>query len=77
MTALLTAQLGPLDEARAQLADAVEILGLDEGVAAMLAVPRREMTVAVPLRRDDGSITTFISPIRVAVMKRMRKAGRL
>ncbi|MET4099147.1 glutamate dehydrogenase (NAD(P)+) [Agrococcus sp. UYP10] len=60
MTALLTAQLGPLDEARAQLADAVEILGLDEGVAAMLAVPRREMTVAVPLRRDDGSITTFI-----------------
>ncbi|MCL2467446.1 MAG: Glu/Leu/Phe/Val dehydrogenase [Micrococcales bacterium] len=44
-----------LATAQAQLAAAVEILGYDAGVHEMLATPRREMRVAVPLRRDDGS----------------------
>lgn len=45
----------PLDDAKAQLRDAVNFLGYDEGTYDLLATPRREMTVAVPLRRDDGS----------------------
>lgn len=46
---------GPLATAHAQLAAAVERLGYDEGMHAMLATPRREVHVAIPLRRDDGS----------------------
>ncbi|ROS31258.1 Glu/Leu/Phe/Val dehydrogenase [Cellulomonas sp. PhB150] len=49
----------PLETAQAQLSSAVEILGYDEGLHQMLATPRREMNVAVPLRRDDGSIELF------------------
>lgn len=45
----------PLDTALAQLAHAVERLGYDSGLHAMLATPRREINVAIPLRRDDGS----------------------
>ena len=44
----------PLATAQAQLATAVEILGYDDGLHAMLATCRRELSVAVPLRRDDG-----------------------
>ena len=47
---------GPLDDAQRQLADAVELLGYDDGIHAMLASPRREITVSIPLRRDDGSV---------------------
>jgi len=46
---------GPLATAQAQLATAVERLGYDAGLHAMLATPRREIHVAIPLRRDDGS----------------------
>lgn len=46
----------PLDDARAQLRDAVELLGLDRGMYDLLAAPRREITVSIPLRRDDGSV---------------------
>ncbi len=49
----------PLETARAQLASAIEILGYGEGLHQMLATPRREMNVAVPLRRDDGEIVLF------------------
>lgn len=50
----------PLDDAKAQLRDAVEFLGYDEGTYDLLATPRREMTVAVPLRRDDGSSEVLV-----------------
>ena len=43
------------DAALAQLADAVGLLGLDDGLHQVLARPRRSLSVAVPLRRDDGS----------------------
>jgi glutamate dehydrogenase (NAD(P)+) len=46
----------PLATARAQLARAVDILHYGHGMHEMLATPRREMRVAVPLRRDDGEI---------------------
>lgn len=50
------ARVSPLDTAQDQLSSAVRLLGYDEGLHRMLATPRREMHVAVPLRRDDGSI---------------------
>ncbi|HEY8718668.1 Glu/Leu/Phe/Val dehydrogenase [Pengzhenrongella sp.] len=45
----------PLATAHAQLAGAVEILGYSSGLHEMLATSRREINVAIPLRRDDGS----------------------
>ncbi len=45
-----------LDDARDQLARAVETLGLGPQVHQSLAECRRELSVAIPLRRDDGSI---------------------
>lgn len=50
---------GPLSDARAQLASAGKILGIDDGTYKMLATARRELTVSVPLRKDDGSIALF------------------
>ncbi|WP_395656540.1 Glu/Leu/Phe/Val dehydrogenase [Nocardioides sp.] len=47
---------GPLDDAQEQLRHAVDVLGYDEGVHRLLASPRREVTVSIPLRRDDGSV---------------------
>ena len=44
------------ESAQIQLADAVRHLGLDDGMHALLATPRRELTVSVPLRRDDGHV---------------------
>lgn len=51
----VTAVKGPLRSALHQLREAVDALGLSEGTFAMLATPRRELTVSIPLRRDDGS----------------------
>jgi glutamate dehydrogenase (NAD(P)+) len=50
---------GPLDDAQNQLTGAVNLLELDRGMHEILATPRRELTVSVPLRRDDGSIEVF------------------
>ncbi|AEG45160.1 Glu/Leu/Phe/Val dehydrogenase [Isoptericola variabilis] len=50
---------GPLATAHEQLATAVEHLGYDEGLHRMLATPRREIHVAVPLRRDSGETVLF------------------
>ncbi|MFF2053602.1 Glu/Leu/Phe/Val dehydrogenase [Leifsonia sp. NPDC058194] len=52
-------EANPLEEAIAQLDGAIATLGYDPGVRDMLATPRREMTVAVPLRADDGTVTVF------------------
>ncbi|WP_345763468.1 Glu/Leu/Phe/Val family dehydrogenase [Diaminobutyricibacter sp. McL0608] len=57
-TARLTAA-NPLSDATAQLDAAIATLGYDSGIRDMLATPRREMTVSVPLRADDGSIRVF------------------
>jgi len=50
----------PLDDARVQLAEAITVLGYDEGIYHLLSTPRREMTVSVPLRMDDGSSRLYI-----------------
>lgn len=47
---------GPLYDARTQLAEAVELLGIDQGMFELLSVPRREVSVSIPLRRDDGTV---------------------
>jgi glutamate dehydrogenase (NAD(P)+) len=54
-----TAPASALDTAHAQLAGAVDFLGYDDGLHEMLATPRREVNVAVPLRRDDGRTVLF------------------
>lgn len=51
---------GPLDDARAQLAFAIGHLGFDVGAHRLLGTARRELTVSVPLRRDDGTTELFI-----------------
>ena len=50
---------GPLETAQTQLARAIEHLGYDEGMHLMLATPRREINVSIPLRRDDGTTALF------------------
>ena len=52
----MSARMSALDSALHQLAEAVKQLGLDDGLHDLLATPRRSMTVAVPLRRDDGTL---------------------
>jgi glutamate dehydrogenase (NAD(P)+) len=46
----------PLDDAQAQLRTAAALLGLDRGLVDLLATPRREVTVSIPLRRDNGDV---------------------
>ncbi len=54
-----TPTAGPLSTALAQLEGAVRRLGFDPGMHEMLASPRREIHVAIPLRRDDGTTELF------------------
>jgi len=52
----VAARQSALDSALFQLGEAAEQLGLDDGMHQLLATPRRSLEVAVPLRRDDGSL---------------------
>lgn len=52
----MAARTSALQSAQHQLAEAVRHLGLDDGMHQLLATPRRSMEVAVPLRRDDGTL---------------------
>jgi glutamate dehydrogenase (NAD(P)+) len=45
-----------LESAQQQLSSAVGVLGYAEGLHRLLAHPRRELKVQVPLRRDDGTL---------------------
>lgn len=58
------ASTDPLSDALAQLAEAASALELSDGLHRLLATPRRELQVSVPLRRDDGS-TAVLSGYRV------------
>ncbi len=44
-----------LADARSQLRTATDVLGFDDSMFDMLATPRREVTVSIPLRRDNGT----------------------
>ena len=50
----------PLVDARAQLAEAVTLLGYGDGLHQMLATPRRELSVAVPLRMASGESRLYL-----------------
>ena len=50
----------PLADARSQLAEAISLLGYADGLHQMLATPRRELTVAVPLRLDSGESRLYV-----------------
>lgn len=45
-----------LDDAHAQLRQAIEVLGYPLSTYQMLAAARREHTVSIPLRRDNGEV---------------------
>jgi len=49
-----------LQDARAQLATAIDVLGYSESAYKMLSTPRRELTVSIPLHRDDGSLDLLV-----------------
>ncbi len=51
--------MSALDSALHQLSEAARQLGLDDGLHEMLATPRRSMQVAIPLRRDDGTMSVL------------------
>ncbi len=48
-----------LATALAQLDSAFDCLKLDDGLRAIIRQPERELTVAVPIRRDDGTVSVF------------------
>ena len=53
---MVTRVQSALESAMLQLEKAVAHLGLDDGLHQLLATPRRSLEVAVPLRRDDGTL---------------------
>ena len=58
-TTLEPEQGGMLATALAQLDIAFERLGLDPGLRSIIRQSERELTVSVPIRRDDGQIVTY------------------
>ncbi len=48
-----------LETALTQLNNAFELLVLDEGLRALIRQPKRELTVAVPIRRDNGTLSIY------------------
>lgn len=46
----------PLADALSQLREAIDVLGYDQSMYELLSRARREITVSIPLRRDDGSV---------------------
>lgn len=53
------ARRGMLDTALIQLDGAFDLLEIDPGVRAIIGKSEREMTVSIPIVRDDGSISLF------------------
>jgi len=47
------------ETALSQLESAADVLGLDQGMRDLLATSKRELAVAVPVRRDDGRLDVF------------------
>lgn len=52
-------KIDPWQNALKQLDDAVKILKIDSGVRDMLAAPKKILTVALPVRMDNGKIRVF------------------
>jgi glutamate dehydrogenase len=50
----------PFSNAQEQLSQAVERLGLSDGLHAVLAEPQRVLTVSIPVLMDDGSTRVYV-----------------
>ncbi len=50
---------GMLGTALTQLDNAFDFLELEDGLRALIRQPERELTVAVPIRRDDGTVSVY------------------
>ncbi len=51
--------LNPFTIAREQFSRAAELLKLDSGLRQVLSTPKRQLSVAIPIRMDDGQIRVF------------------
>ena len=51
--------LNPFDFALRQFGIAADLLGLDPGTRDVLRFPKRQLTVSIPVKMDDGSIRVF------------------
>jgi len=52
-------QISPFDNALAQLASVSDMLDIEPEYYEMLKSPRREVTVSLPIKLSDGTITTY------------------
>jgi glutamate dehydrogenase (NAD(P)+) len=59
MAEIGTAPEDAFETAQSELRSVAEILGLDEGITEVLAHPKRELSVSLPVRMDDGSLKVF------------------
>ncbi len=50
----------PYEEAKKQLRQTIELLGLSEEIYEILAVPERLIQVRLPVKMDDGTVKVFI-----------------
>lgn len=50
---------GPLADAQSQLTAAIEHLGVDSGIHRTLATSRRELSVAIPVHLDNGTVAVY------------------
>ena len=53
-------QINPWQVAQQQLKTVSDLIGLDESTYNTLAMPRKALTVAVPVRMDSGLVRTFV-----------------
>ncbi|MEO8430572.1 MAG: Glu/Leu/Phe/Val dehydrogenase [Acidobacteriota bacterium] len=51
--------LNPWEFARRQFDRAAELLGLDAGTREVLRSPKRQLTVSIPVKMDDGAVRVF------------------
>ena len=56
---MLKENLNPFEISQAQFETAADLLGLDEGMRAILKTPKRQLIVSIPVRMDDGQIQVF------------------
>jgi len=57
----VSATRDPYEEAKKQLRQAIDLLGLGDEVYEILAVPERLIQVRLPVRMDDGTVKVFLA----------------
>ena len=59
VTTTMSEKTNPFENMLHQLNQAAEALDLDPGLHEFLKQPKRILTIAVPIKRDDGSMTVY------------------